>query len=312
MDKSILIIGSLNMDMAIRMRRMPVVGETVMGDAISYSAGGKGANQACAAGRLGKGVKMLGCVGDDELGGRLKQGLAASGVDISGLKIDPEAPTGMASIYVDSEGKNSIVVLPGANASCDIPYIESMDGALAECDYLLLQMEIPADAVYHAIRRGKELGKTVILNPAPAPECIPGEVLAMIDYLTPNETELSKLAGVLGTGLEAVREGAGRLLEKGVKNVLVTMGNQGCFFASQDRAGLYPAREVEPVDTTAAGDCFNGAFAVALAEGRTAEEAIRFANRASSITVTRKGAQDSLPAREEVEAAGSGRMEVRG
>lgn len=300
MDKKILIAGSLNMDIVINMTRMPVVGETVFGDGLTYSPGGKGANQACAAGRLGGQALMLGCVGQDDFGSTLKQSLADCGVDSSNIR-RTAGPTGTASIYVNSSGDNSIVVIPGANHDCDVDYLKEMDEVFRQCTYVLLQMEIPMESVCYAIRRAKELGKVVILNPAPAPDSLPEEILPMIDYLTPNETELMKLTNQSGEDMDSIREGACLLCSRGIKNVIVTMGKQGSMLVSGNEAAMFPARKVVSVDTTAAGDCFNGAFVVALSEGKPVDEAIRFANLASSVAVTRDGAQKSLPSREEVE-----------
>lgn len=300
MSEKILIIGSLNMDMVLNMNRMPVTGETVLGNDFTHVPGGKGANQACAAGKLGGRAKMLGCIGRDESGSILKQNLKESGVDVSGIKMSDRF-TGTASIYVNGRGDNSIVVIPGANSSCDVDFLREMDEAFQESTYVLLQMEIPTEAVYYAVRRARELGKTVILNPAPAPDSIPDEILSMVDYLTPNETELLKLSGQTGGDIQAIENGAREMVRRGVKNVIVTLGRQGCMLLSGDTKEYFPARNVESVDTTAAGDCFNGAFAVGLSEGLAAGEAIRFANLASSIAVTRKGAQNSLPSRDEVE-----------
>lgn len=300
MSDGILIIGSLNMDMVMNMDRMPVIGETVLGNDFTHIPGGKGANQACAAGMLGGRAKMLGCVGRDESGNMLIQNLKESGVDVSGIRISDRF-TGTASIYVNESGDNSIVVIPGANYSCDINYLKEMDEAFQESTYVLLQMEIPEEAVYYAVRRAKELGKTVILNPAPAPNSIPDEILSMVDYLTPNETELLKLSGQMGEDIGSIEMGAREMMRRGVKHVIVTLGKQGCMLLSGNRKECFPARNVNSVDTTAAGDCFNGAFAVGLSEGMSAGDAICFANLASSIAVTRKGAQNSLPTREEVE-----------
>ena len=300
MDKKILIAGSLNMDIVINMTRMPVVGETVFGDGLTYNPGGKGANQACAAGRLGGQALMLGCVGQDDFGSTLKQSLADCGVDSSNIR-RTAGPTGTASIYVNSSGDNSIVVIPGANHDCDVDYLKEMDEVFRQCTYVLLQMEIPMESVCYAIRRAKELGKVVILNPAPAPDSLPEEILPMIDYLTPNETELMKLTNQSGEDMDSIREGACLLCSRGIKNVIVTMGKQGSMLVSGNEAAMFPARKVVSVDTTAAGDCFNGAFVVALSEGKPVDEAIRFANLASSVAVTRDGAQKSLPSREEVE-----------
>ena len=290
MGKHILVIGSLNMDLSITMERMPAVGETVMGEELTYNLGGKGANQAYAVGRLGGQVKMLGCVGRDQFGAGQRESLAACGVDVSGLRESEALPTGTAVIYVDAAGSNSIVVVAGANQACD-----------QWCDYVLMQMEIPMSAIAYAAGRARALGKTVILNPAPAPDLIPAELLSCVDYLTPNETELMKLSGVTGDGMEAVRQGAKALMEQGLGCVVVTLGEEGALLADGDGFRTYPARKAEAVDTTAAGDCFNGAFVVALAEGMSEDEAIRFANAASSMAVTKKGAQSSIPSREELE-----------
>lgn len=299
MVKKILVIGSLNMDVVIEMKRMPIVGETVLGTQMTYVPGGKGANQAYAAARLGGNVKMLGCVGEDDFGRIQRNNLTECGVDTDDLKVTGMQGTGMASIYVDECGDNTVVVVPGANAECNVSYLKEKDEALQECDYVILQMEICSDAIYHAINRAKELGKTIILNPAPMPDSFPDEIFPMLDYITPNETELMKLCGRGGDSVEDYAKGARQLLEKGVKNVLVTLGKKGALFVNQELEALFPARKVTAVDTTAAGDCFNGAFAVALAEGKKLEEAIIFAIAASSIAVTRNGAQTSMPTREE-------------
>lgn len=301
--KRILVIGSLNMDMVIEMKRMPIVGETVLGTKVSYVPGGKGANQAYTAAKLGGRVKMLGCIGNDDFGEVERSDLTRCGVDTGDLKRVQSQGTGMASIYVDEWGDNTIVVVPGANMECNVSYLKEYDNALEECDYVILQMEIARDAIYYAINRAKELGKTVILNPAPVPDSLPGEIFSRLDYITPNETELMKLCGKEGDSIEDYAEGARELLERGVKNVLVTMGKKGALFVNREVEKLFPARGVSAVDTTAAGDCFNGAFAVALAEGREFGEAVMFANAASSIAVTRNGAQTSIPSREETEEA---------
>lgn len=299
--KKILIIGSLNMDMVIQMKCMPVVGETVLGTEMTYVPGGKGANQACAAAKLGGNVKMLGCVGQDEFGEILIKNLTDCGADVLDLKKVSECGTGTASIYVDEQGRNSIVVVPGANRKCDISYLQGYDRIIQECDYIILQMEIPQEAIYYVIRRGKMLGKTIILNPAPAPDELPEDVLLGLDFITPNETELMKICGRNGSTMEEIQECVDGLLKKGVKNVLVTLGEKGVLLANKTMSEVFPARKVTSVDTTAAGDCFNGAFAVALAEGRKIREAVMFANVASSIAVTRSGAQTSLPDRKETD-----------
>lgn len=297
MKKGILVIGSLNMDLSIDLAKMPVTGETILGRGIAYKAGGKGANQACAAGKLGGRVRMLGCVGQDEFGQKLVKSLSESGVETDYIKESRALPTGTAVIYVDDNGDNSIVVIPGANMACDIEYLKEQDEQFQWCDYVVLQMEIPYEAVWYSVKRAKELGKMVILNPAPAPDEIPEEILSLVDYLTPNETEIIALNG---KSKDDIREGAEKLLGRGVSNVIATLGDRGALLVNRYGETFYPARKVVSVDTTAAGDCFNGAMVAALAEGQSEAEAILFANIASSIAVTRKGAQESLPIREEV------------
>ncbi|WMC93779.1 ribokinase [Kineothrix sp. MB12-C1] len=301
MKKKILIIGSLNVDMVIEMKNMPVVGETVLGTKLTYIPGGKGANQACAAAKLGGDVVMLGCVGEDEFGDIQKSNLSACGVDTRYFKRSKKKGTGTASIYVDECGNNSIVVVAGANQECDITYLQEYDDVMKACDYVILQMEIPYDAISYAVKRAKELGKVVILNPAPAPDELPDGILEQLDYITPNETELMKLCKRDGETIEDFTEGAKVLLQKGVKNVLVTLGERGALLVSEEGAEIFPTRKVVSVDTTAAGDCFNGAFTVALAEDKGPREAVIFANAASSIAVTRNGAQTSIPDREEAD-----------
>ena len=295
----ILVAGSLNMDLCFSMKRMPLEGETVLGDGLLYNPGGKGANQAAAAAKLGGDVAMLGCVGEDGFGDTLEKSLAACGCDVSGLR-RVTAPTGTASIYVDEKGRNSIVVIAGANAACDTEYLKACEAQLEACSILMLQLEIPYDAVWYLAKRAHALGKTVILNPAPAPDSIPKDVLKCVDWLTPNETELARLSGMPCEEPTQVEEAAEVLRNRGVKNVLVTVGSHGAYLCTDSVCELIPAQHVKAVDTTAAGDCFNGAFAVALSEDRTPLEAVAFANRAAAVSVTRAGAQSSLPLREEV------------
>ena len=307
MKKRILIIGSLNMDMVIEMKKMPLIGETVLGKTLSYVPGGKGANQAYAAGKSGGDVIMLGCVGDDSMGDALMKSISHSGANVSNIAKVEGKPTGTAVIYVNEKGDNSIVVVSGANGFCDVEYLKENDFLFGEAEYVMLQMEIPHEAVYYAIKRAKELGKTVILNPAPAPEELPESIWDKIDYITPNETELMQLSNhgasdkETGASIEEIEGCAARLLEKGVKNVLVTLGDKGALLVNNNRSKMYPARKVMVMDTTAAGDCFNGAFVAALAGGTQEGQAILFANAASSISVTRKGAQSSIPDKGEVE-----------
>lgn len=301
MPKKVLIIGSLNMDMVIPVKDLPQKGETILGGSPDYIPGGKGANQACAIGKLGGNVTMLGKVGRDEMGRALKDNLAAAGVDVSHVEETDKAPTGMAVIYVSETGHNSIVVVPGANGLCDVDYIRANEGLIAVHDIIVLQLEIPHDAVFLAVELAKKHRRLVVLNPAPAPDSLPREVIAGLDYLTPNETELARIAGMPVGGVDEAVAAGKKLVAEGVGTVLATLGEQGALLVTGDKAQVIPTLRVDAVDTTAAGDTFNGAFVTALAEGREEADAIAFGNKAAAISVTRKGAQTSIPTREEVE-----------
>lgn len=303
MSKKILVIGSLNMDMVISVRELPRRGETILGGSPDYIPGGKGANQACAAGKLGGTVAMLGKVGRDAMGRTLKENLAAAGVDVAHVEETPDAPTGMAVIYVSETGSNSIVVVPGANALCDRDYIEANEALIAASDIIVLQLEIPYEAVFRAVELAKKHGRLVVLNPAPAPDSLPPQVIAGLDYFTPNETELARIAGLpVGNTEEAVTAGK-KLVSQGVGTVLATLGEAGALLVTAEDARVIPSLRVKAVDTTAAGDTFNGAFVTALSEGMDEAAAIAFGNKAAAISVTRKGAQTSIPSREEVDRA---------
>lgn len=298
--RDLLVIGSLNMDMVVRTPHIPRPGETLMGHFSGYVPGGKGANQAYAAGRLGGCIAMLGKVGQDEFGDALLNSLRGAGVDTS-LIFKCAERTGQALICVGEDGGNSIVVLPGANACCDAEFICAHAADIADSRAIMLQMEIPHGAVYEAIRQAKKAGRMVFLNPAPAPDDIPDEIFPLIDYITPNETELEALTGVPAPDLEGAKKAAQALLKRGVAHVLATLGSKGALHVDSSGAVLYPGRRVSPVDTTAAGDTFNAAFAVRLMEGAPLAQAAAFANAAAAISVTRAGAQPSIPSREETD-----------
>lgn len=290
------------MDIVIGVEHLPLAGETVLGEDIRYVPGGKGANQSYTLGKLGSSTVMLGCVGTDDFGNTLLHNLEQAGVDVSHVNKCPDSITGTAMIYVDKAGNNSIVVVPGANRRCNLEYLKQKDSLFQECDYLLLQLEIPAEAAYYAVRRAKQLGKTVILNPAPAPEKIPEDILRQLDYITPNETELARLTKSSCDKAEDILFAAYSLISKGVANVLVTLGEKGALLVNENGTESFRVVKTDKaVDTTAAGDCFNGAFAVSLAEGKTQKEAVLFAGAAASISVTRFGAQSSIPDREETD-----------
>lgn len=302
MKKKILIVGSSNVDFVMGVRQMPLPGETLMGTSFDNVPGGKGANQACACGRLGGDSVFLSCVGKNAQGQMLLDSLHSANVDTGKMEVLDGVPTGMAFITVNAAGENSIVVISGANNRCDSQYLDRNPEALDEASIVLAQLETPVEDIYKFLKKAHKAGKTTILNPAPAPDSLPEDVLDSIDYLTPNETELAKLTGMPTETLEQIRQAAQVLLDRGVGHVLVTIGSRGVYLCDSRGALQYPTKKVTPVDTTAAGDTFNGGFAVGLAEGMDADGAIRLANAAASLSVTRKGAKTSIPDRAEVEA----------
>lgn len=298
--KRILVIGSLNLDMVTRVAHMPVAGETISGEGLELIPGGKGANQACAAGRLGASTAMLGAVGADSGADVVLRSLLAARVDISRIIRRENVNTGTALICVNADGDNSIVVIPGANATVSEKDIDVNIDMLKACDILILQMEIPVGTVLYAARKAKEYGKYVILDPAPAPESFPQELYRYVDVLKPNETELGILTGISDAG-KNLPEAVKKLEAYGASNVIVTLGESGVYIKEKNcEAVTIAARKVKAVDTTAAGDCFTAALAVMLLEGGSLVEAARFANDAASVAVTRRGAQSSIPTREEV------------
>ncbi|PZD97342.1 ribokinase [Paenibacillus sambharensis] len=296
----IVVIGSINMDIVVETGRYPQVGETLLGERVRFIPGGKGANQAVAAARLGADTSMIGAVGGDTFGRQMLDSLMHNGVNVSGVKQTSEAATGIASIYV-AQGDNSIIVVPGANHTLSPEDIERHTHLLAEADIVLLQLEIPIPVVQYAARRAKEYGKTVILNPAPA-QPLPDELFACIDYFTPNRTELTSYAGLKAEAGQLM-EGMLSMKLKGAGQVITTLSSEGSAFL--DPAGkvkLIPAHQVPVVDTTGAGDCYNAALAVAIAKGCRLEEAIRYAALASALAVTKFGAQEGMPTSEEVDS----------
>lgn len=301
---NIVVVGSLNMDLVATAPRIPVVGETVIGSAYFAEPGGKGANQAYAAARLGGTVAMLGCIGDDEFGRRMRDSLSVAGCDVSGVRVEPGA-SGVALIFVSATGQNSIVVVPGANAKLRPAHLMEDGQHLAGAKVVMLQLENPIHTVLKAAQIARQSGALVILDPAPAPAvALPAELLRSADILTPNETEGAILAGLPAGRLEpdqAARVG-NALRAKGAAIVVMKLGDQGCLVVSDDGPVLLPAPRVDAVDTTAAGDVFNGALAVGLGEGLSLQSACQFANRAAALSVTRRGAQIAVPARSEVDA----------
>lgn len=296
--KKILVVGSLNADMVVKVPHMPAAGETILAGNMELVPGGKGANQAYAAGRLGARVTMFGAVGSDSYADIEKKSLASAGVDTSRLLVREGKSTGLAWITVNAAGDNSIVVISGANATVTEQDIADNEDLLRGSDILLCQLEIPLKTVVYAAKRAKELGKTVILDPAPVPQEFPEELFSYIDIIKPNETEAAQLLGASVNGYE---EASDKLREKGVKNVLITLGPKGAYVNSETEGKLLmPVRQVPVVDTTAAGDSFTAALAVRLAAGSSLVQAVRYANEVAAIVVTRKGAQTSIPSADEV------------
>ena len=296
--KKILVIGSLNADMVVRVPHIPVTGETILAETADTIPGGKGANQAYAASRLGAQTVMFGAVGADRYAEIEKKSLQSAGVDISRLLVRADCATGLAWITVNDAGNNSIVVIQGANKTLSEKDIADNDDLLRSCDIILCQLEIPMETVLCAARRAKELGKTFILDPAPAPKVFPPELYAYVDIIKPNETELALLTGAKVSDYESASD---MLRAQGVKNVIVTLGGKGAFVNSESEGKhLVPARSVPVVDTTAAGDSFTAALAVRLASGSSLLQAVRYAIEVAAIVVTRKGAQTSIPSAAEV------------
>jgi ribokinase len=298
------VVGSLNMDLVVKTPRLPDVGETVTGGVFDTFPGGKGANQAIAAARLGARVAMVGCVGADAFGERQLAGLRAEGIDVTHVRVDPGAATGVAFITVDAAGKNTIVVAPGANAQVRPEHVEAAAALIASARVLLLQLEVPLDAVMRAARIGRAGGATVCLDPAPAAP-LPDEVYPLLDVIDPNETEARVLTGLPVATIPETERAAETLVKRGARAAVVKLGERGAFYLSPDGRAHVPAIRVNVVDTTAAGDAFAAALGVALGEGKTLSDAVRFATRVAALKVTRMGAQ-SLPTRAEVDAAAGG------
>ena len=294
------VVGSANVDFTVALPRLPRAGETVSGGTLLVNRGGKGANQAVAARRLGAEVRMVGAVGSDPSGSEVREGLGGLGIEVDGLITVPDSATGTALILVDAEGRNLIGVAPGANHRLTLEMVRPHGDLIAWADVLLCQLETPLPVVEWALQTARRHGVTTVLNPAPVKN-LSDEMLALADYLTPNEIEAAALAGVEARDLDSTREAAGRLLARGTRRVLVTLGADGVLACEGGDALHFPAFPVTAVDTTAAGDAFNGALAVGLAAGGSLEQAIPLASATAALACTRRGAQDSLPDRADVE-----------
>jgi ribokinase len=295
----ILVVGSSNTDMVIKTHHFPSPGETILGGRFLMNAGGKGANQAVAAARLGGVVTFVGKIGNDIFGKQAVQQLEDEGINVNFVAVDPANPSGVALITVDQKGENSIVVASGSNGTLSPADFDKASDELGESGFVLMQLEIPIPTVEHIARIAALKQKKVILNPAPAAE-LSDELLRNIYLITPNETEAEILTGVKVTDEQSAMKAASALHEKGVEIVIITMGAAGAFLLENGNSQLIKAPKVDAVDTTAAGDTFNGALVVALSEGKTMPESIVFANKAAAISVTRIGAQSSVPSRNEI------------
>lgn len=298
--KKILVVGSLNMDCVVETPTMPKAGETISGRSVTLVSGGKGANQAYAVGKLGGKVGMIGAVGNDSFGHTLKKNLESVGVETTGLAVMEGETTGQAFITVDDKGENSIIIIAGTNGLVSIELIQNNKKLIEESDIVIMQLEIPVKVVEYVKDLAISMGKQVIVDPAPAVAGLPDSFWSGIDYIKPNETELEILIGRKMKTREELIDGAREMLAKGVKGIIVTLGGDGCLFVTKEKETFFEANKVTAVDTTAAGDSFTAGFALALSEGRNLEEAIRFGQKVSAIAVTRKGAQTSIPSREEV------------
>jgi ribokinase len=297
----IVVVGSLNMDLVVRVTRMPQPGETVPGREFQTIPGGKGANQAAAAALLSSSVAMVGRVGNDAFGPALIENLNRQGVDTCHIQLDGHAATGTAMITVDDLGQNSIIIAAGANGRVVREDIDELDRLFDQAQYLLLQFEVPLDRVEYAMQKAHSHGVKVILNPAPAHPVSP-QFLSRVDYLILNESEAGLLSGVQVHDLVSAEESARRLQHDGVPVVILTLGEKDALLVSGETACHVPAHRVEAVDTTAAGDAFIGGLATALVQGYPLEEAVRYATCAGTLAVTRFGAQTSLPSALEVKA----------
>ncbi len=300
MSRPIVVIGSSNTDMIVQLDRIPAPGETVLGGRFSTAAGGKGANQAVAAARAGGQVVFVARVGADSFGEQAIARFAADDIDTHFVIRDSAAASGVACIFVDRNGQNSIAVASGANMWLTPADIRVAEGGIAQAAIVLLQLEIPLETVVAAVDIASAHRVPVILNPAPA-QSLPNDLLAKISILTPNEIEAGMLTGIPVTDEFSAKAAAQVLRSRGVAAVIITLGDRGALFSSRDHTAMVPAFKVKAVDATAAGDVFNGALAVRLSEDQSIEDAVRFASAAAAISVTRLGAQPSAPARSEIE-----------
>lgn len=305
MMAKLVIVGSSNIDMVVKTDHIPKAGETRLGGEFVMVPGGKGANQAVCAAKLGADVKLVARVGDDVFGERSLDNFRSVGIDTTCVTRDPRHPSGVALISVDARGENAIVVAPGANSALSPADVDAAKDAISQADAVVVQLEIPQETVDHTIRLARSLGRMVVLNPAPV-RPVSKDILSNVDVLTPNEHEAAALLDGAPFSASEAAVASRELLRMGVGSVVITLGSEGAYVAGPTGAGLVPAVKAEAVDTTAAGDAFTASLACGLAEGKTLMEAARFAAHVAAISVTRMGAQSSMPTREEVDRAVSG------
>ena len=296
----IVVFGGINMDLVGTTQRMPMPGETVFGDSFHTAPGGKGANQAVAAARLGAKVRMVGRVGADEFGSRLIDGLCREGIDVSRVAVDPNNHSGVAMIILDGDRQNYIVATYGANLACDRTQVNAVAEALEGADALLLQLEVPLEFAVAAATLAKGRGVPVVWDPAPA---LPmgSDAYAVCDMLTPNQVEAEFLTGISVVDVDSARRACESLLEDGVRTAVVKLGEGGAYYATADEQDFVPPFKVEVADTVAAGDAFSAAFAVGISEGRKLRDAVLYGNSTGALAVTRSGAQEAMPERCEVD-----------
>ncbi len=297
---TIVVLGGINMDLIGIAPNLPGPGETVIGDHFYTAPGGKGANQAVAAARMGANVRMVGRVGKDSFGPTLLADLRSYGIDVRGVAEDPDNTSGIAIILLDSRRQNHIVAIYGANAVCDETQLDATKMALEGADALMLQLEIPSEVSLAAARYAKTKGIRVILDPAPA-QPLPPDAFTAIDILTPNQTEAEFYTGIEVSDAESAKAAAESFLGMGLNIAVVKMGEQGAYYASHSEAGPVPSYEVEVKDTVAAGDAFGAGLAIALCEGKGLPDGVRYGTASGALAVTRPGAQEAMPSRDEVE-----------
>lgn len=298
---NLVVLGSINADHILNLNSFPTPGETVTGSQYQVAFGGKGANQAVAAGRSGANISFIACTGDDDIGESVRKQLASDNIDIAPISVISGEATGVALIFVNAEGENVIAIHAGANAALSPALVEAQRDRIAQASALLMQLESPIESVLAAAKIARQHNTTVALNPAPARE-LSDELLSLVDIITPNETEAERLTGIRVENDEDAAKAAQVLHAKGIHTVLITLGSRGVWASVNGEGHRVPGFKVDAVDTIAAGDTFNGALITALLEETPLPEAIRFAHAAAAIAVTRKGAQPSVPWREEIEA----------